>query len=448
MLGVLPQLVSDPTGLAVELMRATDEVVSLRLGGAEVFFVHHPDHIRHIMLDNYRNYTKGPVFARADLIVGDGLVVSHGDRWLRQRRLMQPPFSPARLTGIVPNLVEAAQQRVAAWRGARGPIEMGREMSEFTLTALLKTMFGLDVDANLIRRFDEAFSVLGRHVAWRGPTFFLPDRFPLPGRAEALRAVDELHQIIDGIVEQRRRSRELGHDLLGLMLAARDEAGEGMSQVQLRDEIKTAIFAGYDSTAAGIAWTWYMLATHPESAQRARDEVDRVAPTGEPSAAELAALEYLGRAFLDTLRLYPPFSFHPRMAIEADLIGSRRIPAGATLLYSNYAAGRNPAYWQYPDSFFPDHFLPQASARRHRFAYLPFAGGPRMCIGMAMAVLEAKIVLALALREYEIVRPANTPIMKARFGTTRAKGGIWIELRPRSARPAPSRELDRPMTSA
>lgn len=436
LLGVLPRLIADPTGLAVELMRATDDVVPLRLGGMTVWFVHHPDHLRHILFDNYRNYEKGPMFARADMIVGKGLVVSEGEAWLRQRRLIQPPFAPNRLAGVVPYIVEAALERVRSWRDRTGPLEMGHEMSVFTLTSLLRTMFGMDADPDLIERFDRAFTILGKHVAIRGPTFFLPENFPLPGRAQALRAVADLHALIDGIVAQRRRSGEPGNDLLGLMLAARDDAGEGMSPALLRDEIKTAIFAGYDSTAAGIAWTWYMLAAHPESARRARAEILRVVPEGEPNPQQLGALEYVGHVFQDTLRLYPPFSFHPRMAIERDVIGGQPIPAGALLLYSNYAPGRNPAFWQYPDSFFPDHFLPEQVAKRHRFAYVPFAGGPRVCVGMSMAITEARIMFALALREFEIVRPVNTPIMQARFGTTRAKGGILIELRPRRLLPA------------
>jgi cytochrome P450 len=310
---------------------------------------------------------------------------------------------------------------------------MWHEMSTFTMRALLTSMFGTNIDDAMIARIDRAFDVLGRHVEVRGPTFFLPEWFPLPGRAGALAAADELDRIIDGIVAERRRTGSVIDDLLNLMLAARDESGEPMSQVELRDEIKTAMFAGYDSTATGLAWTWYLLATHPESARRAREEVLHVVPEGAPTYEQLGRLEYLGRIFQEALRLYPPFSFHPRMALADDMIGSQRIPARATLFISNYAAGRNPAFWEHPDAFFPDHFLPDQVARRHRFAYQPFGAGPRVCIGAGLATMEAKTMLALSLRDYDIVRPASTPVMKARFGTTRAEGGIWIELQRRGA---------------
>ncbi|HMI90745.1 MAG TPA: cytochrome P450, partial [Polyangiales bacterium] len=322
LVGALPRLLADPAGLALELMRATDEVVPLRLGPATIYFLHHPRHLRHVMLDNYKNYAKGPIFARADIMLGQGLVLNHGEDWLRQRRLLQPPFAPQRLARVVPAVAAAARQRMDGWDPQQGPLEMWHEMSRFTMTALMRTMFGTDADESLIARFDHAFDVLGRHVALRGPTFFLPERFPLPGRARALDAARWLHAMIDELVAQRRQNAVLPPeeaDLLGLMLAARDDSGAGMTETQLRDEIKTAVFAGYDSTATGLAWTWYLLATHPESARRAREEVLRVMPEGDPSFEQLGQLEYLGRIFQDALRLYPPFSFHPRTAIAADL---------------------------------------------------------------------------------------------------------------------------------
>ncbi|MFO7567421.1 MAG: cytochrome P450 [Enhygromyxa sp.] len=430
LLGHLPRLLADPCALAVELMRLGDEVVPLRLGPTTVYFVHHPDHLQHIMLDNHQNYSKGPLFARADILVGNGLVVSHGEAWRRQRRLMAPPFARKRLRELVPVIARVVEARLAPWRQG-GVFEMWREMTGITMSALLESIFATSMDEGMVRRFVNAFDTIVDHVGIRALAFFLPERFPLPGRAAALAAREELHRIIEDIVAERRRSGSEGNDLLGLLLAARDEGGEGMSDEQLRDEVKTAVFAGYDSTATGLAFTLYLLAAHPESARRAREQIMEVMPEGLPDAEQVEQLDYLRRVFCDALRLYPPLAFHPRMALADDQIGGQRIPAGATLLYSNYAPGRNPAFWQYPDSFYPDHFLPEAVAQRHRFAYQPFAVGPRSCIGMGMAVLEAQIVLAMILRDYELVRPVNTPVMQGRMGTSRAKGGIWIELRPR-----------------
>lgn len=435
-LGALPRLIADPTGLAVDLMRRTDDVVPLKLGPVDAYFLHHPDHLKHIMLDNWRNYTKGPLFARADILLGNGLVLAHGEDWIKQRRLMSPPFSPRRLETIVPTIAEVVVERLARWRGAGGgELEMWREMSSITMTALLRSIFAASIDEDTVRRFVAALDTIVAHLHLRGPTFFLPERFPLPGRKAALRARDQLHAIVANIIADRRRTGvEAGNDLLGLLLSARDEDGHCMPDEQLRDEIKTAVFGGYDTTATAIAFTMHVLASHPESADRARAEVMEVLPHGLPTAADLNQMDYLGRVFKETLRLYPPLSFHPRMAIDDDVIGSQRIPAGATLLYSNYAPGRNPAFWEHPDSFYPDHFLPEQVNARHRFAYQPFAVGPRACIGMAMALMEAKIVLALSLRDYDFVRPVKPLAFQGRFGTSRAKGGVWVEVRPRDHR--------------
>jgi cytochrome P450 len=204
LLGVLPRLIADPAGLAVDLMRETRDVVPLRLGPVTVYFVQHPDHLRHIMLDNYRNYAKGPLFARADLLVGNGLVVSHGEPWVRQRRLMSPPFAPQRLAKIVPQIAEVATERLGRW-GAGGVYEMWREMSGITMHALLKTIFAASMDEATIDRFVHAFDTLVGHINIRGPTFFLPDRFPLPGRRAVLAAREELDKIIRGIVSSRRQ---------------------------------------------------------------------------------------------------------------------------------------------------------------------------------------------------------------------------------------------------
>lgn len=413
-------------------MRSSDGVVPLKLGPATVYFVHHPDHLKYIMQDNYKNYAKGPLFERADLLVGKGLVVSHGEPWMRQRRLMAPPFAPTRLKSIVPLLGEVAQRHLRRWDGG-GTFEMWSSMSGITMEALLKTIFATSMDEAAIRRFVTAFDVLVDHMNIRGPTFFLPDWFPLPGRRAALRARADLHAIIASLVAERRRDEKVGNDLLGLLLAARDEHGEGMTDEQIRDEIKTSVFAGYDSTATGLAFTLHLLLKHPDISKRAREEVCRVVPEGLPTAEQVDALEYVGRMFLEALRLYPPLSFHPRMAIADDVIGGTPIPAGATLLYSNYAPGRNPAFWSSPDEFDPDHFLPAAVSARHRFAYQPFAVGPRACIGMNMAIMEAKTVLALVLRDYELLGAESQPVMRARFGTTRAENGIWIRVKRREA---------------
>lgn len=435
MLGALPSLVTDPAALAVRAMELTDEVVMLKLGPATVPLLHHPDHLRHVLRTNHRNYTKGPMFARAGLLLGKGLVLAEGDDWKRQRRRMTVPFAPKRLESTIPTVTAVIAEHLAGWRTAGGgALELKQEMSAVTMHVLLRTFFTTSMSERLLQRFVAAFQTLSGHLNVRGPTFFLPEWFPLPGRTKALAARRELHEIIDGIIADRRRSGEDGTDLLGLLLASRDEDGRAMDDELLRDEVKTAVFGGFETTATGIAFTLHTLATHPHVAERVREEVLRVMPTGLPGPAQVAALDYVGRVFQDVLRLYPPFSFHPRMAIEDDVICGCPVRAGSTLLYSNYAAGRNPRYWAHPGELDPDHFLPEAVAARHRFAYVPFAAGPRICLGMALALMEGKIVTALALRDFELHALAPL-VMKAKFGPSQAKDGVRVRVIPRRVHP-------------
>lgn len=431
LLGHLPALVRDPAALAMRAMQLGDEVVDLQLGPVRVPLLHHPDHLQHLLLSHHRNYTKGPMFARVGLLLGDGLVLAEGEAWRRQRRRMTPPFAPKRLESTVPTVTEVVANHLDGWRrSGGGAFELKREIDAITMRVLLRTFFGTSMDDALLQRFVAAFRTLAGHMNVRGPTFFLPEWFPLPGRRAALRARAELHHIIDEIIGERRRAQTSGTDLLGLLLDARDEDEQTMSAELLRDEVKTAIFGGFETTATGIAFTLHTLCTHPEVAERAREEVLAVMPQGLPSAAQVAALDYVGRTFQDVLRLYPPFSFHPRMALADDEICGHRVRAGSTLFYSNYAAGRNPRFWANPDVLDPDHFLPDAVASRHRFAYVPFAAGPRICLGMALALMEGKIVTALILRDFEL-RALQPLVMQAKFGPTVAKGGVQVEVRPR-----------------
>lgn len=431
LLGYLPRLVADPAGLAAEAMHNTDQVVPLRLGPVTVPLLHHPDHLQHILLTNQKNYVKGPMFARVGMMLGDGLVLAEGEAWRRQRKLMTFPFAPKRLQSTIPTIAEVVDRHLLSWRSAGGgAYELKREASAITMRVLLQTFFTTSMDDTRLDRFVRSFQTLSAHLNVRGPTFFLPDRFPLPGRRGALAARVELHQIIDQLIAERRRSGVDGADLLGLFLSARDEEGAPMSDELLRDEIKTAIFGGFETTATGIAFTLHTLASQPDIAELARAEVLRVMPEGLPNAEQLSQLDYLGRVFKDVLRLYPPFSFHPRMALEDDVICGHPIRAGTTLFYSNYAAGRNPRYWAHPETLDPDHFLPEAVAQRHRFAYVPFAAGPRICLGMALAMIEAQVVLGLVLRDFEL-RALAPLVMKAKFGPTQARGGVQVELRPR-----------------
>ena len=427
LVGVLPQLLRDPSRLATQAMLATDHVVPLRLGPVTAFLAHHPEHLRHVLVDNYRNYEKGPLFAPASLVFGEGLVLREGEAWARQRKVMAQPFGAQRIRGLVPGISHVVSERLARWGEDDAAREMGYEMSRITMSVLLRALFGIPIGEPEVENVITALETMVGYLSVRGPLFFLSDGVPLPGRRRALEAREELRAIVDDAIAKRRDSK--GDDLIGYLQAARYEGGEAMPHELLRDEVIAMIFGGYDTTATGLAFTLHLLASHPELMRRGRAEALRVAPREALGPNQVDALDFIRRTFLDAIRLHPPFSFHPRVALRDDRIGAQRIPAGATVLCSNAAAGRNPAFWDHPDSFHPDHFLPEQVARRHPNAFAPFGAGPRACIGRQLAALEATVVLALVLRDFELARPVHPLVVRSRFGPSRAQHGVWIRVR-------------------
>ena len=439
LVGVLPDLLRDGPGLCVRAMHANPgSVARLRAGPASLYAVYHPDHVQHVMVENNRNYWKGPAFNRASFFFGRGLVMNEGDSWLHQRRLMSPAFSHARVAGLVPIMADVVRRKGDSWdtaaRAGR-PVEMVHEMMTITLEVIARTMFSTGVSDDDVRRMADAFGVVLRHISLRFATFWLPERVPLPGRAKTNAAMARLEEIVWRVVAQRRASGERPDDLLSMLLDARDaETGEPMSDRQLRDEVLTTLFGGYEATADSLAWTWHLLARHPQADARLREEVDAVMAGDAPTAEELARLDYTRRVVMESMRLYPPFWWNLRAAREDDDVGGTRIPAGATVLLVTYATHRHPEFWDNPDRFDPDRFLPEAVAGRHRHAYVPFGTGQRACIGRHLAMLETPLVLAMLVRRFRPLPVPGRDVVYRAEASLRARHGVWMTLRPAGAR--------------
>lgn len=439
LVGVLPELLRDGPELCVRAMRANPRSVArLRVGPASLYVVHHPDHVQHVMVENNRNYWKGPAFNRAAFFFGRGLVMNEGESWLHQRRLMSPAFSHARVAGLVPIMADVVRRKADTWQQAARagrPVEMVHEMMTITLEIITRTMFSSGVTDEDVRRMADAFGVVLRHISLRFATFWLPERVPLPGAARTRAAVARLEEIVRRVVAQRRRSGERPDDLLSMLLDARDAAtGAPMSDRQLRDEVLTTLFGGYEATADSLAWTWHLLSRHPEADARFRDEVDAVMADDAPMAEELGRMDWTRRVIMESMRLYPPFWWNLRAAHGDDVVGGARIPAGATVLLVTYATHRHPEFWDEPDRFDPDRFLPEAVAGRHRHAYVPFGAGQRACIGRHLAMLETPLVLSMLARRFRPVPVPGRPVVYRAEASLRAKHGVWMDLEPAAAR--------------
>ncbi len=352
-----------------------------------------------------RNFTKHYALRMNRLLLGNGLLTSEGDFWLRQRRLIQPVFLRERIDSYAPDMVASAQKQIASWRD--GEIrDIHAEMRELALTIAAKTLFGADVTGQ-----SEAVGLaLKEAMGTFSQRFFrilrIPESVPTPGNLRIRRAVRHLDAILYGLIHQRRT--ETGQsDLLSILLHARHESdGTGMTDKQLRDEAMTLLLAGHETTALALSWGWYLLAQHPEVVERLEAELRDVLSGRPPTVADLPRLRYTEMVVQEVLRLYPPAYAIGRQAIHRCTIGGYAVPAGATILMSQWVVHRDPRFYDEPERFHPERWADGLARRLPRYAYFPFGGGQRVCIGNAFALLEINLLLATIGQRF---RFAHTP---------------------------------------
>lgn len=398
------------------------------------FFVNRPDFIEQILLTNQPNYQKSH-FTRRLLgpMLGNGLFTSEGELWRRQRRIAAPAFHQRRIAGFVDTMAASTRGLLERWQGRREAFDVHEDMMALTLDIIARTMFSADFRSEIpdLRRLID--TVLEHAKPSVLDLFGLPEWLPRRYPRAFHRAIAELDRLVAGVLAPRRADGEDRSDLLSMLLAARDsETGEGMTDRQLRDEIMTIFLAGHETTANALTWLWYLLAGNPEAEAKLHAEIDAVLAGRPPTYADLGRLRYTRMCFEEALRLYPPAHTISRAALADDVLGGVRVPAGAVITIIPYVTHRNPTLWDEPERFIPERFEPEAVAARHRFAYLPFGGGPRICIGNNFAMVEAQIIVAGIAQRYRLrLVPGHDP---APIGllTLRAKNGVKVTLEPRT----------------
>ncbi len=412
-----------------------EELLHNRILFLHSFLVNKPEYIEHVLLTNHTNYRKSD-FSRNLLgpLLGNGLLTSEGDLWRRQRRIAAPAFHARRVGEFVATMGGCTQALLERWRGRSAPFDAAAEMTALTLDIIARTMFSTEVAGEIetIRRLtDVVVNLRPSLLDLFGFPQWIPRLQPKPYR-DTVVAFDAL--VARVLAQRRSNPRERG-DLLAMLLAARDaETGEGMSERQLRDEILTIFLAGHETTANALSWTWYLLARNPQAEARLHEELDRVLGGRPPGLADLAELKWTRMVLEEAMRLYPPAHTIARSAIGEDRIGGMRIPRGASISISIYATHHNPKLWSEPDRFDPERFTPEAVAERHRFAYLPFSGGPRICIGNGFAMTEAQVILATIAQRYRLRLTNANAVEPIGLITLRPKNGVWVTLEPRGAR--------------
>jgi cytochrome P450 len=406
------------------------DVVKFKFGTIPVFLVAHPDGVKHILQENHANYLKSQDYQLLKALLGNGLVTSEGELWLRQRRLIQPAFHRQRVAEFASIMTESTLEMLERWEplAAEGRVfDIFEEMARLTLKIVGRALLSIDLSdqAEVIGR---AFTVGNERFAHFDLGMlmpFLPTRRNLRFR----RAVRRLHQVVDEIIAQRRRESRHRGDLLSMLLEARDEeTGEGMDDRQLRDEILTLILAGHETTATALSWTWHLLSQHPSVQQKLESELREVLGGRPPTLADLRALNYTGMVLDESMRLYPPVWSIGRSPIADDEVGGYRIPRKSMVMLSQYITHRHPAFWDEPDRFDPERFSLARSEGRPRYAFFPFAGGPRQCIGNIFALNEANLVLATVAQRYRVKVTPGHPIETQPLITLRPRYGIKVTI--------------------
>jgi cytochrome P450 len=414
------------------------DLVRFRMGPAiSLVSVASPELVKHVLVDHADRYSKPPsLFRELHGLLGNGLFTSEGDFWKRQRRLMQPAFHKERLAALADTMVEATANMLARWgqHPTSTPLDVSAEMMRLTLGIVGRTLFSTDVSGTA-DRVGQALTVAVELSNHRILSLGLrpPDFLPTPRNRAWRQALATLDAVVFDIIARRRAGETRGNDLLAMLMAAQDaDTGERMTDEQLRDECMTLFLAGHETTANGLAWMWHLLAQHPEVEARARAEVDGVLGGRLPTAQDVPRLRYLTQVFEETLRLHPPVWIFARQPVKEDVLAGVRVPANprVILVISPYVLHRQPALWPEPERFDPERFSPERSAQRSRFAFLPFGGGQRLCIGNSFALMEATLITAAVLQRFRLRPLPGQPIEPEPLVTLRPRGGLPMRLEP------------------
>jgi len=396
----------DPLGFLERVHRRWGDVARFRFGPRSIYLLSHPDLIRDVLVTRHRNFTKSRALQRARVILGEGLLTSEGEHHLRQRRMAQPAFHRERIAALGETMVAYASRAAGEWRDG-AEMDVVREMNRLTLAIAGKTLFGASVEAEADEIGAALTSALLAFKRLTNPLGPILDRLPLPGTVRVRRAGERLDATIYRMVEERRASGEDRGDLLSMLLAARDEEGDGagMTDLQLRDEALTLFLAGHETTANALAWTWHLLSLNPDAEAALHAELGAVLAGRAPRADDLPRLPYTRAVLAESMRLRPPAWVIGREPKEDFEAGGYRIRAGSVVMLAPWIAQRDPRWWPDPERFDPSRWTPEMEAALPRFAYFPFGGGPRKCIGEGFAWTEGILVLARLAQRWRL-RPA------------------------------------------
>jgi len=436
LVGSLPQLLKNPFGFLKEARATYGDIYELNAGVSKILMLNSPRQMQHIFVDNVQNYRKGGgMWDAIRVMLGNGLVVSEGGFWLRQRRMMQPQFHRQRIAGLNELMVSAINEALDSWESHANneDFDMAPAFNQLTMKVVTRTLFGTGLDASEMDKVSEALAYAVDYIIKAIAFNSLPSWMPAPGRRKFKKAIEQIDETVYKIIATCRADGGASNHLLAMLLdMVDDETGEGMTDQQLRDEVTTLFLAGYETTSVALSWAFDFLSHHPDMMEKLQTEVDTVLGGQLPTMEDLHKMPYSRMILQETLRIRPPAWQVMRTAIEDDEIDGYQIKAGTNLVALMYMCHFHPDEWDDPETFDPERFSPDRSAARHKLAWMPFGAGQRMCIGKDFAMMEGQLALAMVAQRYKITKINDRPAEQQLAATLRPKGGVVIKLEQRA----------------
>lgn len=435
--GELPLVVWKKLDHLVDLRSRHGDLFQLDVGVSNILCVCHPKYAQHILRDEAKKYGKGNALWDAlRTLLGNGLPVSEGGFWMRQRRMMQPHFHRESLATMADLMVDAIDEELEGWdKYARTGevIDLFAEMTRITMRVIVKTIFGSVLDRQQVDEVAEEMRYALDYVMVNMATMKIPRWVPVPGRKRYEETLGRIDKVIFDIIEKRTHVQDRrGGALMDMLISAVDaDTNERMTQQELRDEAISLFLAGYETTAGALGFAFRELNNNPQEMHKLVDEIDAVLGTRRPVFADARQLPHCLWVVQESLRLNSPAYWIPRTALEDDMLGGCEIKKGQEVAVIMHAIHRHPEYWPDPERFDPNRFRPEAVQGRHPLAWMPFGAGQRLCIGKEFALMEGQFILARILAKYD-VRPAYQAKIGAALGTTwRPDGGVMGRISPR-----------------
>ena len=398
LLGVLPEIREEDVKFATRIAREYGDIVYFRVVNIPTYLISHPRYIEEILLTNYRNFIKAVYLRESKRLFGDGLLTSDGDLWVRERRMGQRAFRHEHIDTYAQMIVGYTERLINRWRDGEVH-DVHQEMMRLTLEIIGHVLFGRNI-ADEVEEAAAAINVYLEQFADRFGMYAVPEWIPTPGNVRYRRAMQKLDGIIYGAIHEGRESKDGEKSLLNAFLLAQRAYGFEMSDRQLRDEMATLFFTGHETTGLALTWTLFLLGEHPQAEQKLLRELDEVLGERQATLDDVRRLPYLDGVIKESLRLYPPAYGVVREALNDCEIGGYTIPKGATVAMFQWVVHRDPRFFEDPDAFRPERWADGLADRLPKFAYFPFGGGPRNCIGKDFALLEIALVLATVMRRF------------------------------------------------